>query len=148
LEFENADMHSATALDLNGDGFGDIDLEGDCGNRACKHLVYLYDPATKRLHEALSKNFSTMARVDDMLILGSGSGCCAFEYEVLRLAPGRMRIDSRPEFYVDIESPDKPFEKSLCVFLDSNRRPIPPLKEFVELCSVFGPQFEMRITGT
>jgi hypothetical protein len=142
LEFENADMHSAIASDLNGDGYGDIDLEGDCGNRACSHATYLFDPTTKTLHKALAAEFSTAVRHDGFLLLGSGSGCCAYEYRALRLSLNGMRIESHPEFYVGVQSPDSPSGKSRCSFLNSDRRPIAALQAFLDLCKVYGPAFE------
>ncbi|MGM9486239.1 FG-GAP repeat domain-containing protein [Ideonella sp. YS5] len=142
LEFENKSMHSASASDLNGDGYGDIVLEGDCGNRTCAHSVYFFDPSTRSLRRVLAKEFSTIARRGDLLILGGGSGCCSFEYQALRLSADRMSVDTKPTFYVAIEAPRAGGDKAKCTFSDSTFGVIPAPKGLLDLCSVYGLSFE------
>jgi hypothetical protein len=144
LEFENKDMHSATTSDLNGDGYGDVVLEGDCGNRTCAGSVYFFNSGNGNLHKVFTKEFSTITQRDDLLILGSGSGCCSFEYQALRFSVDRMSVDLKPVLYIGIKAPGAQSEKSKCFFLDSNFAYMPANRALIDLCTLYGQSFEIE----
>jgi hypothetical protein len=144
LEFQNKGMHSVSTSDFNGDGYGDVILQGDCGNRACMGSVYFFDPGNKSLRKAFTKEFSNITPRDGLVILGSGSGCCSFEYQAIRLSADRMSVDLKPAFYVVIEAPSAGSEKSRCSFLDSNFADMPAQGALLDLCTVYGQSFEIE----
>ena len=141
--FINKTAHSAIIQDVDGDGYGDVAIQGDCGNRVCESLVFLFDSKSRKLYFAFKKSFSTISNRNGLVVLGGGSGCCMFEFEVIKLSRVGRKFNVATEFYVTVlSSTDPEQDESRCTFMDSNNNIIaPPGREFMGLCAAYGSSY-------
>ena len=141
--FINKTAHSAIIQDVDGDGYGDVAIQGDCGNRVCESLVFLFDSKSRKLYFAFKKSFSTISNRNGLVVLGGGSGCCMFGYEVIKLRRVGRKVNVATEFYVTVlSSTDPAQDESKCTFMDSNNNIIaPPGRGFMGLCDAYGRSY-------
>ena len=141
----NINFFSTVLIDIDNDGFGDIEESGDCGNRVCEKTIYRFNPQTKRYAKLFSGAYSTVQLDDGFLITGGGSGCCAHEYHVYELEQKNFTAQKNPSYIISISNLGEGRESKIeCGFSDQNAKTIvPPKESWKDFCEVYGKNYKL-----
>ena len=141
----NINLFSATMVDIDNDGFGDIEVSGDCGNRVCEKTIYRFNSNQKSFMEFFKGAYSTVKLDGKFLITGGGSGCCSYEYKIYELKQKDYVANTNPDYIVSISNFGEGEQAKVeCTFSDNNAKTIPPPKVSWEtLCEIYGKNYKL-----
>jgi len=136
-------------VDVDQDGFGDAELQGACGNRACRKQIWLFDPTTRRLGLLFDGEYSTAEISDGFLIVGAGSGCCSHESRLFRWEPKGRSVPAEPELQVTVASGagGDGGDRVTCTFVDAQLQRVKPPASLLRLCEVYGKAYQLAAPG-
>lgn len=147
---EDADVFRLRLTDINLDGFGDVESQGQCGNRACRKQIFLFDPSRQRLALLFGGEYSTAQIREGYLVIGAGSGCCAHEFRLFRMGSNGLSVDSVADYLVTVQSRHGDEKDHLeCAFVDKQGQPArPPTLGALSLCQVLGRDYRLTSPPT
>lgn len=136
-------------VDFDQDGFGDVELQGECGNRACRKQIQLFDPIARRLKVFFDGEYSTAEISDGFLIIGAGSGCCSHESRLFRWEPKGRSVPAEPELQVTVVSGvgGEAGDRVTCTFVNSQLQRVKPPASLLRLCEVYGKEYQLAAPG-
>lgn len=141
----NVNFFSVALVDIDNDGFGDIEQSGDCGNRVCKKIIYRFDPHTHKYNKFFSGAYDTVKLDHNFLVTGGGSGCCAYEYQIYAIERKKNVVEKTPSYIISVSNlGDGVNSKIECIFSDRNFKIIaPPIEDWTGFCEIYGKNYKL-----
>lgn len=147
VETEYATTGSASLVDIDGDGYHEIEVRGMCGaGPNCEGELYRIDRETGKLKLFFSGGYSDLSVIDGYLVESGRASCCSWEYHAYRLQ-GRTgmldyeNMDFMVEIGADLDS-EQENAPARCTFSRTagGARQVmrPPGSEWLRLCEVYG----------
>ena len=147
VESEYTPMGSASLVDIDGDGYHEVEVRGMCGaGPNCEGELYRIDRSTGKLELFFSGGYSDLSVIDGYLVEAGRASCCSWEYHAYRLH-GRTgtldydNMDFMVEVGADLDSEDEN-APTRCTFsrsVDGARQVMrPPGVEWLRLCELYG----------
>lgn len=136
---------SVALIDIDKDGFGDIERTGNCGNRVCDKIIYRFYPQSGKYTIFFKGAYSTAQIDGGFFIVGGGSGCCAYEYQVYEIERKYFSVKKRAHYTVTVSNFDEGQEnRTECTFSDDSAKTIsPPQEHWKELCEIYGKNYKL-----
>ncbi|HEX7802961.1 MAG TPA: hypothetical protein VF471_09415 [Pseudoxanthomonas sp.] len=146
-ESEYAPMGNASLVDIDRDGFHEIEVRGMCGaGPNCEGEIYRANRESGQIELFFSGGYSDLLVIDGHLVESGRASCCSWEYHAYRLQ-GRSaaldydNMDFMVEIGADLES-EQESAPARCTFsrtADGTRQVMrPPGREWLQLCEVYG----------
>ena len=141
----NVNFFSVVLVDIDNDGFGDIEQSGDCGNRVCEKIIYRFDPHTHKYNKFFSGAYDAVKFDRNFLVTGGGSGCCAYEYQIYGIGRKNHMAEKNLRYIVTVSNlGDGVNNKIECSFSDHNYKTIaPPIEDWTKFCEVYGKDYKL-----
>ena len=147
VESEYAPTGSASLIDIDRDGFHEIEVRGMCGaGPNCEGEIYRANRDNGRIELFFSGGYSELLVIDGYLVESGRASCCSWEYHAYRLQ-GRSaplnydNMDFMVEIGADLDS-EQENAPARCTFsrtADGARQVMrPPGREWLQLCEVYG----------
>ena len=147
VESEYAPMGSAGLVDIDNDGYHEVEVRGMCGaGPNCEGELYRIDRETGKLELFFSGGYAELSVIDGYLIEAGRASCCSWEYHAYRLE-GRTGaldyddMDFMVEVGVDTDNIDEE-APARCTFSRTvaGTRTVmrPPGRKWLELCTLYG----------
>ena len=149
LEVESAyaPMGSARLVDIDNDGYHEVEVRGMCGaGPNCEGELYRIDRSTGKLELFFSGGYSDLLVIDGYLVEAGRASCCSWEYHAYRLQ-GRTgmldydNMDFMVEIGADMDSEEE-HAPARCTFsrsIDGESQVMPPpSREWLRLCELYG----------
>lgn len=149
LEVESgyAPMGSANLVDIDGDGYHEVEVRGMCGaGPNCEGELYRIDRGTGKLELFFSGGYAELSVIDGYLVEAGRASCCSWEYHAYRLQ-GRTGtldyedMDFMVEVGIDMDTGDEDSPPH-CTFsrTEGDTRAVvrPPGREWLRLCELYG----------
>lgn len=147
VESEDAPMGSASLVDIDGDGYHEVEVRGMCGaGPNCEGELYRIDRGTGKLELFFSGGYAELSVIDGYLVEAGRASCCSWEYHAYRLH-GRTgtldydNMDFMVEVGADLDSEEEN-APARCTFSRSREgaRHVmrPPGRKWLQLCELYG----------
>jgi hypothetical protein len=147
VESEYTPMGSASLVDIDRDGFHEIEVRGMCGaGPNCEGEIYRINRESGQVELFFSGGYSELLVIDGYLVESGRASCCSWEYHAYRLQ-GRSatlnydNMDFMVEIGADLDS-EQENAPARCTFsrtADGARQVMrPPGREWLQLCEVYG----------
>ena len=147
VESEYTPMGSASLIDIDGDGYHEVEVRGMCGaGPNCEGELYRIDRKTGKLELFFSGGYSALSVIDGYLVEAGRASCCSWEYHAYRLRGrtgvlGYDNMDFMVEVGADLDSDDED-SPARCTFSRTRggiREVIrPPGRKWLQLCTLYG----------
>ena len=146
-ESEYAPMSSASLVDIDADGYHEVEVRGMCGaGPNCEGELYRIDRKTGKLELFFSGGYADLSVIDGYLIEAGRASCCSWEYHAYRLQGrtgvlGYDNMDFMVEVGADLGNDDED-SPARCTF-SRTRGGIhevirPPGRKWLQLCTLYG----------
>jgi hypothetical protein len=139
----------ARLLDIDQDGYFDLDNRGLCGaGPNCEHDLYRYDPKAQKFYHFYTGGYSEMAIEDGYLIAQGRSSAAKWETQIYKISSSHDVLehdDTDIRVVVTVEPNGKPSECKL--YYSKISVPKPPEKRWLKYCSRFGKDFLQKQTS-
>jgi hypothetical protein len=135
-----ASFFSVKFLDLNGDGFWDIEKTNACGNKVCERFIFVFDPAKRKFVKFFDGAYGDVLLIDGYLVASGASGCCNFEHQAYKVRSFKEPLNGSPNFVIAVSAPSEERQGyASCVFTNDEGAVVnPPSPTWNRLCEVFG----------
>ena len=147
VETEYTTMGSASLVDIDGDGYHEVEVRGMCGaGPNCEGELYRIDRSTGKLQLFFSGGYSDLSVIDGYLVEAGRASCCSWEYHAYRLHGRTGTLDYVNMVFLvvvgaDLDS-DEENAPARCTFSRSIKgaRQVmrPPGREWLQLCELYG----------
>lgn len=147
VETEYTTMGSAGLVDIEGDGYHEVEVRGMCGaGPNCEGQLYRIDRGTGKLELFFSGGYSDLSVIDGYLVEAGRASCCSWEYHAYRLhgRTGTLDYDNM-DFMVEVGADlgsEKETTPARCIFsrsIEGARQVMrPPGREWLQLCELCG----------
>lgn len=147
VENEDAPTGSARLVDIDDDGYHEVEVRGMCGaGPNCEGDIYRFNRDSGLLELFFSGGYSDLSVIDGHLVEAGRASCCSWEYHAYRLPAraGTLGYDSM-DFMVEIGADLDSEEESAparCTFsrnVDGTRQVMrPPGPAWLRLCELYG----------
>jgi hypothetical protein len=139
----NPSFFSVSLIDIDQDGFGDVEQSGNCGNRVCEKIIYRFNPATKKYVKLFSGAYEKVFLDKEFLITSGGSGCCSYEYQLYKFAPQKHVVEKAPSYVATVSNIGEGKDNKIkCAFTNKEAKTVAPLKDsWKQLCEVYGKNY-------
>jgi len=147
VESEYVPHGSASLIDIDGDGYHEVEVRGMCGaGPNCEGELYRIDRESGKLELFFSGGYSELSVIDGYLVEAGRASCCSWEYHAYRL-DGRKGtldyddMDFMVEVGIDTDSADEDVP-ALCTFSRTEDGTSvvmsPPNRKWLQLCTLYG----------
>jgi hypothetical protein len=140
-------MGSAGLIDIDDDGYHEIEVRGMCGaGPNCEGELYRLDRSTGKLELFFSGGYSDLSVIDGYLVEAGRASCCSWEYHAYRLhgRTGTLDYDNM-DFMVEVgadldsEEENAPARCTFSRSIEGARQVMrPPGREWLQLCELYG----------
>jgi hypothetical protein len=147
VESEYAPMGSASLVDIDDDGYHEVEVRGMCGaGPNCEGELYRIDRSTGKLELFFSGGYSDLLVIDGYLVEAGRASCCSWEYHAYRLhgRTGTLDYDNM-DFMVEVgtdldsEEENAPARCTFSRSIEGARHVMrPPGREWLQLCELYG----------
>jgi len=147
VETEYTTMGSANLVDIDGDGYHEVEVRGMCGaGPNCEGELYRIDRSTGKLELFFSGGYSDLSVIDGYLVEAGRASCCSWEYHAYRLhgRTGTLDYDNM-DFMVEVgadldsEEENAPARCTFSRSIEGARQVMPPPgREWLQLCELYG----------
>jgi hypothetical protein len=137
---------SAQLIDIDHDGFWDVEETGICGNKVCDKTIFRFNPHKQKFFKFFSGAYSQILVFNNYLIESGSSGCCGFEYHAYKIISFNKPITKEPDYIINVKaSANLDNENSnSCSFTNSVGDIIPPPdKSWMHFCEVYGNKYNL-----
>ncbi|MBP6798761.1 MAG: hypothetical protein KA124_11750 [Luteimonas sp.] len=142
---------SVRLVDVDGDGFHDLETTGDCGaGPNCSHTVFRFDSADDALYLFFDSGYFDAWVMDGHLVESGRASCCAWEFHAWPLEPGpRLTVSGTMAFMATVSIADDDAQASVsCRFSrpdadDEYRTILPPKEEWLALCEHYREPYHL-----
>jgi hypothetical protein len=147
VESEYTPMGSASLIDIDRDGFHEIEVRGMCGaGPNCEGEIYRANRNNGQIELFFSGGYSELLVIDGYLVESGRASCCSWEYHAYRLQDRSAALDyDDMDFMVEIgadldsEQEDAPARCTFSRTVDGARQVMrPPGRAWLQLCEVYG----------
>jgi hypothetical protein len=147
VESEYAPTGSARLVDIDDDGYHEVEVRGMCGaGPNCEGEIYRFNRDSGLLELFFSGGYSDLSVIDGHLVEAGRTSCCSWEYHAYRL-PARAgtfdydNMDFMVEIGADLDSEEES-APARCTFsrsVDGAHQVMrPPGPEWLQLCELYG----------
>ena len=147
VETEYTTMGSANLVDIDGDGYHEVEVRGMCGaGPNCEGELYRIDRSTGKLELFFSGGYSDLSVIDGYLVEAGRASCCSWEYHAYRLhgRTGTLDYDNM-DFMVEVgadldsEEENAPARCTFSRSIEGARQVMrPPSRQWLQLCELYG----------
>ncbi|MDR6842952.1 hypothetical protein [Pseudoxanthomonas sacheonensis] len=147
VETEYTTMGSASLVDIDGDGYHEVEVRGMCGaGPNCEGQLYRIDRSSGKLELFFSGGYSDLSVIDGYLVEAGRASCCSWEYHAYRLhgSTGTLDYDNM-DFMVEVgadldsEEENAPARCTFSRSIEGARQVMrPPGREWLQLCELYG----------
>jgi hypothetical protein len=147
VESEYTPMGSARLVDIDGDGYHEIEVRGMCGaGPNCEGEIYRTNRDNGQVELFFSGGYSELLVIDGYLVESGRASCCSWEYHAYRLQDRSATLNyDNMDFMVEIgadldsEQENAPARCTFSRTVDGARQVMrPPGREWLQLCEVYG----------
>ncbi|RYE77090.1 MAG: hypothetical protein EOO80_11530 [Oxalobacteraceae bacterium] len=151
-ELTDAPTGGASLVDIDGDGYHEVEVRGMCGaGPNCMGDLYRVNRRTGKLQQFFSGGYAELMMIDGYLVESGRASCCSWEYHAYKLddrdeVRGYENMDLMVEVGADLSSdePDPPIRCSFSRPGGDGRTVVPPPgKPWLSLCTVYGDTYHV-----
>lgn len=147
VESEDTPMGSASLVDIDSDGYHEVEVRGMCGaGPNCEGEIYRINRESGQVELFFSGGYSELLVIDGYLVESGRASCCSWEYHAYRLQGRAATLDyDDMDFMVEIgadldsEQENAPARCTFSRTANGARQAMrPPGREWLQLCEVYG----------
>lgn len=150
VESEYAPTGGARLVDIDDDGYHEIEVRGMCGaGPNCEGEIYRSDRKSGQIELFFSGGYSELLVIDGYLIESGRASCCSWEYHAYRLEGRKSPLDyEHMDFMIVVDAAADPDQEDAdaaprCTFsqvINGSSQVIapPPGDQWLKLCEVYG----------
>lgn len=125
-------------LDINADGYWDVEVTGNCGNKVCEKKLYVYSLLSHEFFLFYDGGYEFREMDGGFLVTGGASGCCEYEYNAQKVTDFYAPAARDISFTISVHAPDAD-GRAQCIFRDGAGVMIPPpAHSLVRYCNKYG----------